>query len=573
MVNQEILGPSPRKPGKRSLGTVIPFGIGFSNLDAAVSDQDLLRGFKLNTFSSSEPAMRGQVFDPTCDAAQIITVPKVKQSTKMTLVSDSKDTNEAMEIEGKLSVAYGPMISGEGAGSFMKKFASSRKEVKFVYRSRRTAFARRPQGPINMLRPSDYVLNLQTDFDTIYGNYGTFFINQIIYGAQIEIVYTISSESVMDQQEIEAELQGSVGVGVLSVDFEARFDQKKTSEEKRLKMSIEYNILGAEVDGDASGVIDGETIGAQGAFGTMFDIINQFQADYKKRRILTCQNCGMSKEDCGADNEVETANVAENLAEEAKDCIVLPYVGGGLSPIAMSLETLSNAELRPPDGFTAVIIADKMTQLSKTIADVYFQEEILRREQAKVNTANPRGKLRRENYYPWLKAKDNMFVRIGDIMKNVSDFRRLAISELLDATVPKKPTDSYDLLYKIDGLLGNGFVYPPVKFGDKEFPDMYWEGYTIVEESQNGDLSERPLYRGSLICENETFNITGIVQDIKDTRPDICTPTAKPVPNPTPKPVPPPTPKPAPYPTRQPAPYPSRPIGVQPVCGPWEVCF
>ena len=115
------------------MASIIPLNIG-NDFSQPFSVSDLGRGFKLNT-TDAEHSIKDPAFTGTVEE-----VPLVTTRTVSTVVRDSSLLEEAMEIKGELGVTYGPMISGEGRGSFVSKNVSTSKKIVHVYRSRHHAY-------------------------------------------------------------------------------------------------------------------------------------------------------------------------------------------------------------------------------------------------------------------------------------------------------------------------------------------------------------------------------------------------------------------------------------------------
>ena len=79
-----------------------------------------------------------------------------------------------MEIEESLSVSYGPLISGSGAGSYLKDKVKSKRQISVLYRTLRAAYTKGVN--VRTLKPVDGLDTLSTD--EIAEMYGSKFIGK-----------------------------------------------------------------------------------------------------------------------------------------------------------------------------------------------------------------------------------------------------------------------------------------------------------------------------------------------------------------------------------------------------------
>lgn len=203
----------------------IPLQLGPKGVPPPISGDDIFRGYKLDVADGENP-LKSYVFEGETEA-----VPFVHTFGIAKVLTSSRDVVDSMDINGALSVSYGPMISGSGAGSFMQDFVSSKNQISFMYRIVHTAFARKAK--VDTIRP--------------IGNFagrGTRFIESVIYGAQLDVRYTITTEEEVDFREIQADLEGKIGVGPLSVEFRANFESEEGERQATHSMKIEAKASG-----------------------------------------------------------------------------------------------------------------------------------------------------------------------------------------------------------------------------------------------------------------------------------------------------------------------------------------
>ena len=253
-----LLG-SPQNAVDATGSVFVPLKLGI-DYEATFSDQDLLRGDKLNVEDGENP-FKNKVFRADTHPVTFST-----SYTESTVVTSSSEVKDSLEISGHLSVPYGPMISGEGAGRYFQDKVQSTNQVSIVYRTRRDAYAK--QVLVESIVLSEEAQGLK-DPSTIADLYGTKFVDQVVYGAQLDVRYTVSSEQDIDTEEIEVELKGKIGVGPLSISFEAKFEKQTGSSESQYDLSIVAESSGVNVD-----------IPSNPSFDQVNDIINKFNKRY-----------------------------------------------------------------------------------------------------------------------------------------------------------------------------------------------------------------------------------------------------------------------------------------------------
>jgi len=234
----------------------IPLQLGPDGVPPPVSENDIFRGFKLDV-ADGESNMKDHVF--TGDVEDVTFIHSYSYSE--TILS-SEQLFDTMNVGGSLSVSYGPTISGTGAGNFLQENVSSKNQVSFLYRSIFTAYSKKAK--VNTIRQ---------DGLSVAGK-GTKFIESIIYGAQLDVRYTITSEEEIDARKIGAELEGEVGgLGSLSVEFEGMFNQTEGEKSSRFNMQIESKASGVSFPLPP-------TLDYKG-FGEMNNLISEFNDEYK----------------------------------------------------------------------------------------------------------------------------------------------------------------------------------------------------------------------------------------------------------------------------------------------------
>ena len=172
-------------------------------------------------------------------------VPNVRSEAHVTLLDSAKKIQSNMDIKGHLSVSYGPMISGEGAGTYMMSNSSTKEAAVLIYRSKKVKSSSSLSSP----KLTDEAKMLATT--NIYEfakNYGTMYVSQIHYGAQLEIKFELAYSENVKKENIEAELKGKIGFGITDLKFSAEFKQKAEEFEKKHQVKCTVKATGADTE-------------------------------------------------------------------------------------------------------------------------------------------------------------------------------------------------------------------------------------------------------------------------------------------------------------------------------------
>jgi hypothetical protein len=213
----------------------IPLSLG-PDFQIPFSDDDILRGFKVNIADGENP-LKQRAFEGTVRA-----IPFVTSYTKSQVIKSEAELADMMEISGSLGVSYGPLISGEGSGKFVKNKVVTNRQTSVLYRTRRVAYAKAVD--ISTITAVDDMALMSGD--EIAEVYGTKFITQMVYGAQLDVIFTVTASENIDIQEIEAELEGRIGVGPLKIEFEAKFHKQTGESRSALELSIVAQASGVD---------------------------------------------------------------------------------------------------------------------------------------------------------------------------------------------------------------------------------------------------------------------------------------------------------------------------------------
>jgi len=420
---------------------VIPIMVG-GTIYAQITENNLLDGFKLN---AHQHPFTAKVFT-ACDAER-----KNFASTKSIskTISSAEDIEETTLIAGELSVSYGPLVEGSGSGKFLTSTLSTKHRVSIEYSTRRTAYVYECDSRVPLEGVADVKNKIRDqDYGGVYDRYGTKFIDQIVFGMQLSATYTIISNSVLNKQEIEAALGGKIGVGPLTVEFEAKFDHSKTNKDELYTLEVEAHSLGVDM-----------AVAPNPSFDEMNEIIKNFNADYDKK-IESLRKNGID------DNSVLNQ---------------LTAVGFTLGDTTNQLPTLDKLE--------AATLSNKMINLSNTWLDTLIESADLQLEDKRLDELYGSGIEKKEIYMKWYDEKMKAKNLIDQKITECNNYKQLGIEEIVNTVVPEK-LNMIDRIV-IDGLLGKGAILPPVTINGKEYENMYWEGYIIDNE---------PFYEGVVKC-------------------------------------------------------------------------
>jgi len=410
---------------------LIPLKIG--SFHQPMSENDLGRGFKLNV-AQGEDSFRRKVFYGTLEIR-----PMTRSTTISSVIKDSKSLEESMEIGGRLAISYGPTISGEGSGNYLDKSVSSTRQVTVVYRSRHTAFFKRLQpGTLVSTQDSMEVISRPQE---LASNFGTLFVDTIVYGAQLDVAFTVTSTEDIDLQEIEAELKGKIGTGPLNIDFEAKFQKQEGQQTATYNMNI---------DAEATGVL--VTIPANPTFAQVAEIIENFNVEYATKF---------------EDFRIENIPLLEQIEP----------VGFMLSSTADRIQTLDKMEM--------AILEDRMDDLGRSFSDTMLWKAKLNSIDRNLKTRYESDhKLRVEMYNPYTLQQRSAMKALNDKINECLAFRASSLSVLVasNTTVPA----AYPIVGSSDegilrGLSGEYYLPEPVRIGEHDpLQDIFYIGFALL---------------------------------------------------------------------------------------------
>ncbi|KAA8495562.1 hypothetical protein FVE85_1717 [Porphyridium purpureum] len=369
---------------------IVPVIVG-NGFPQGLSAYDLGRGFKLN-IQSGEEAFKRRAFKVDDGRTVFKTA---KHASVFCEIMDSDDkVKKHMEIAGHLSVSYGPLISGAGSGTYLSQSVHTSRRSTLRYRSRVChSLAQIKQGDKGMLEPvSDLASMLASNEfgrDDIADRYGTKFVDQIFFGCQLDVQFSVTSSEDTDLSDIMAKLKGAIGVRPLSVEFSADFARR--NEESSYQLSL-------EISATASGV--NFVCPATPNLDEVVKLIEEFNADSK-----ALQEC--------ADQDLEDLTRTDRMT----------VVGFSLANIANYLTQLSRAE--------ASLLDEKMQTVGECLAVASLWKARL--ESAKMERWTVHGCSARERELvlrPYENQVDAEIARLEKKSTECWEYRKLPLAEL-----------------------------------------------------------------------------------------------------------------------------------------------
>uniref|UniRef100_A0A7S1BZC7 Bulb-type lectin domain-containing protein n=1 Tax=Corethron hystrix TaxID=216773 RepID=A0A7S1BZC7_9STRA len=410
---------------------IIPLSIG-PDFISAYSDRNILQGFKSNIADGENP-MKGAVFKGTID-----TIRFENSYSENFIIKNDNEFIEMMEIKGGLGISYGP-ISASGAGSYLQARVSSKRQATLTYRARKVAYAR--QVDISTLEPVDSELE-KLSADDIADRYGTKFINSVIYGAQLDVIFTVTSVKDIDIKEIEAELKGKFGFGALSVKFAGKFEKKEGEASSELSMSVSVSASGVEVD-----------LPAEPSFDDITGIIGDFNQKY-------------------------TDLLERKREEESLEGFVLNQ----MSPVAFTLSSIADHTMNL--NLLEVFALDaKMAELSNVFFSSLFLKSKLEKFKETQEGIYSTPKEKTELFRPYESAVDKVITKLNIKIRECLQYRREPLGAIIGREGAKKVSvpEQYNEKAIVDGLLGELFLPSPLTIGTTTFDNFYYEGFAILE--------------------------------------------------------------------------------------------
>eukprot|EP00546_Thalassionema_frauenfeldii_P001692 CAMPEP_0178932612 /NCGR_PEP_ID=MMETSP0786-20121207/22737_1 /TAXON_ID=186022 /ORGANISM="Thalassionema frauenfeldii, Strain CCMP 1798" /LENGTH=429 /DNA_ID=CAMNT_0020609969 /DNA_START=351 /DNA_END=1637 /DNA_ORIENTATION=- len=356
-----------------------------------------------------------------------------------------------LEIEGSLSVSYGPLISGEGSGRYLDNKVNSKRQATILYRTRRVAYAR--SIDVNTLEPSTNEL-YSLSGDQIADIYGTKFIDQMIYGAQLDVIFTVTSTTDIDLTEIEAEVKGKIGIGPLSIGFEAKFSKQEGSSSSDMTMSIVAQASGVPINPPPNPT-----------FNKTNEIIEQFNARYDELLSSTAD----------LDTIEDEANVLKQL-----------------SPVGFTLASVADY-LPKLDEFEVAALDNKMSELRDVFYSALFWRSQLLAGKDIQEALYPDPRDREEIFQPYVGEMNRVIDKLDAKVEECLLFRRQPLASIIGrggtfVPVPEMYPKSEQEINVVKGLKGDLYIPSPVVIGDSRFEQVHYIGFALPMKTNNDRL-------------------------------------------------------------------------------------
>ncbi|KAA8493208.1 hypothetical protein FVE85_8653 [Porphyridium purpureum] len=447
---------------------VVPVIVGGALLKG-LSVYDLGRGFKLN-IQSGEEAFKRRAFK--VDSGRTV-FKTAKHASVFCEIMDSDDKiKEHMEIPGQLSVSYGPLIFGAGSGTYLSQSVQTSRRSTLRYRSRVChSFAEIKQGDKGVLEPvSDLASMLMPNGcgnDNVADRYGTKFVDQIFFGCQLDVQFSVTSSEDTDLSDIMAQLKRAICVGHLSVDFSANFSRRNEECSDQLLLDISATASGVNFVCPATPNLE-----------EAMKLIEDFNAESK-----ALQKC--------ADQDLEDLTHTDRMT----------VVGFSLANIANHLTQLSRAE--------ASLLDEKMQTVGDCLAVASLWKTRLKSAKMERHTVHGYSARERELVLrPYEKQVDTEIARLEKKLTECWEYRKLPLAELVGREPPTKEIPKLDLgggeENILHGYIGSGFISSPVRLWNSVEEVHYdYEGFTL----RSDDGKVKPWMAGRLPEPNEQVRV------------------------------------------------------------------
>jgi len=404
--------------------------VNFGGFKQVITENDLGRGFKVNdrdTLSTSP--FKGQVIDGDVEIG-----PMTGSSTINNVITDYSRFEETMEISGSLALDL-VLIRAEGSGRYLEKYVSTTRKVTFVYRTTHTAFYKRLQ-PGTLIVGKDAID--VTDQDELVEKFGHRFVDTVVYGASLDMAFTVTATEDINIKEFEAMLKVSIGIGLLSVTFMKKFQKREGHERATYEMDINVSYTGV-------GVLVAPT---DPAFSEACDFIDEFNHAYE--------------------------NKVRNFEEDSFE-----PVGFMLSSTADRINRLDKLQMG--------VLEDKMNDSAKVLENaMYWRSKLKEVKRDLTYRYDKDARLRKYMFVPYVKNYKEAMKALEGKIKQFKAFRAQRISVLIseNTKVPEAyPQIGSPVESILRGLCGEHYIPSPVKIGDRNALDngLYYIGFSLFQ--------------------------------------------------------------------------------------------
>jgi len=435
--------------------------VNFGGFIQIISESNLGMGFKVHKGDSPfDPPFNGQVMDGDVEIG-----PMTGSTTTSSVITDYARFEETMEISGSLALDL-VLIRAEGSGRYLEKYVSTSRKVTFVYRTTHTAFYKRLQ-PGTLIIGRD-AINI-TDQSEIVEKYGDRFVDTIVYGAHLDVAFTVLSTEDINIKEFEAELKFRIGIGIFSVTFMKKFKKFTGTEKATYEMDIEVKSTGVHLN-----------VPANPTFLEACNIIKEFNNEYEKK----------------------VRNFGNNSFLDS-----FQPVGFMISSTADRINTLDKMQMAAYNS--------RMNDVAEVLANaIYWRSKIEVVDQDLKYRYERDHKNRVEMYQPYYQKKEKAMQALEDKIDEYKAFRAESISYLISPST--KVPDAYPKIGSAEesilrGLCGEHYIPSPVAIGGRSLLDnnIHYIGFSIEQRGKmipwmHGSLTRTINGVGTVIASTET---------------------------------------------------------------------
>ena len=401
---------------------VVPLPIGVS-----ITDRDIGRGYKVNTEQGESP-FKKHVLHGSVEINS-----KTNSDLNVIQVKGKEGMKSLLRIDGALTVGlYKGLIKATATGGYYSNVVTTKKRTVIIYRNSYTAYFKKFQP--GLLSLTSDAQNYADNFppEDFAARFGTKYVSEVVYGAQLEVKYTVESSEDIDDQRIKADLTGTIGKGPLTANFGGiYFNMTSDDTTKFSSMDISVNARGASI-----------TVPADPSFEEVNDIINKFNAEYENRY----KNCNNFKND------------PNKLLGQLEP---IHFV---LRDTASMIQKLNELEL------------DQMQSKLDESMDVFYQSFFRKAKLKQINEelrdqyeSNPM--LRARMYIPYYQQFEKVINALDEKIHECLDFSAKPFKEIASSSVPKEYPDTSTFDYQVFlGLQGDycTLQHLPVTIGNYE---------------------------------------------------------------------------------------------------------
>jgi len=379
-----------------------------------IGDIDLLSGYKTNVAAGENP-LRNKVFE-----GDIRTYLNPYTDFQIQLYDSKKTEEDVMDFEGELTANF-IIITATAHGHYYKEKVTTRNEFKYLYRVRREVYRKKVEN-VDVRSFEALVKKQNLTANEIAEKYGSKFIKEIVYGVELDLMYTATFKKDVDLKGLEARFEACL-LGILCISFS--FGGIEGFSREEFSESFSARVSGSEF-----------TVPVNPNFAEVKQLIHDFEN-------ITINDTG------------QETNVLKKL-----------------SPIGFVLGSISDYKNDVDFGDL-----DRRTKkLSKVLSSSIFLKEklIAMRARQKFLYSDPRDKALLFALYN--DAVESVLEDLNAKIEECLEYQRSPLKEILGSNVPEPYEKNVTVL---DGLLGNLYL-PNVMIGKTIFIKMHYVGFGLV---------------------------------------------------------------------------------------------